>query len=76
MADHMHHHQPQEHEQHSEEQPSGVETVRDPVCGMEVKISAETRTAERMIVLIRKACLIAFLLGPLATPYSTNCYRG
>jgi len=46
MADHMHHHQPQEHEQHSEEQPSGVETVRDPVCGMEVKISAETRTAE------------------------------
>lgn len=46
MADHMNHHHHHGHEHGSDKRQPGADTVLDPVCGMEVEISAETRTAE------------------------------
>ncbi|WP_298571515.1 heavy metal translocating P-type ATPase [uncultured Aliiroseovarius sp.] len=42
----MNHHHHHGHEHGSDKRQPGADTVLDPVCGMEVEISAETRTAE------------------------------
>ncbi|WP_407075223.1 heavy metal translocating P-type ATPase [Sulfitobacter mediterraneus] len=46
MADHMNHHHHHGHEHGSDKRQPGADTVLDPVCGMEIEISAETKRAE------------------------------
>ncbi len=67
MADQMNHHRHHQHEQGSKKRQPGAGTVLDPVCGMEVEISAGTRTTEfndQQYFFCSDSCQIKFETDP------------